>query len=218
MLKRVDPYGSFDDAMRALDNGGAFLDVFARKGDGVVVGSELAKAAGAGRKAIMQALFLDVALSALDSEHRDAVRSRLEPRLRRRMEAARPEPMSPGKFEKRAEPGRAYVVLGDAVKPPGGNGVGLHRRRDAGGRFPGAGLQWDVPILPDYEVVYVRDDSARSSAACDVLVHRTSSPLLRGRVRIAGVAATYVFSSNLNTNRPPWERTFLLPAYVASLG
>jgi len=219
-LTEVGPFRTFDDAMRVLDNGGRFFDLCARAADGVLTTGEVARAAGTGvtTPAVLSALFLATALADLAEDDRRRVVERLDAKLRRLRDRVRVASIAAHRFAADAEAGAGCLVEGDAEGTL--RDVGIYRT----GRpriFVPSGIlrpiEWTATILPDYGVARLRDGSSAHDPSCDVLVRREFAASLRGSVRVAGIAARYVFRTDRFVNAPLAGRAFLLPAYVTRL-
>lgn len=64
-MREIKPYKTLKGAKAALDNGGRFLNLFARAGDDRITSDELTKAAGVFLHESLAFLFLDMALADL---------------------------------------------------------------------------------------------------------------------------------------------------------
>ncbi|MGD8499894.1 MAG: hypothetical protein PVJ86_04560, partial [Phycisphaerales bacterium] len=81
-MKQIVPYKTLQGALKALDNGGRFYNVFAKARDEVITDSELYKAAGVFSRQTHAFLFFELALSDLSEAGRDQVIQHLSPELR----------------------------------------------------------------------------------------------------------------------------------------
>jgi len=81
-MKEVNPYKTVSGALKALDNGGRFYNIFTKSGDGTITNSELCKAAGVVSGKDKTFLFFNLALSDLSGNQHKEVISNLSPELR----------------------------------------------------------------------------------------------------------------------------------------
>lgn len=100
-MKIIRPYQTVEGALRALDNGGRFFNIFTSAGDDVVTSAELKKAAGVFSSDQAAYLFFAMALADLDEGDRREVESRLDPGLRNGLRLLGPKVVSPVEFSAR---------------------------------------------------------------------------------------------------------------------
>jgi hypothetical protein len=213
-MRVIVPYGSVEEALRGLDNGGGLLDVLSRAGDGVIDRRELVHAAGHAAPDLLPALFLEIATSRLSETDVAAVRSRLSETLTRRVGAERPPVIAPSRFAARAEIGRGCLVAGVATRRRPSEELGRYTRPGLAARGGGPRSLGELPVLEDHDLVELAEAPGDADGGCQALVRRRESDAMRGAVLVAGVAVRYVFRRG-EAQAP--ERLVLLPAFCASL-
>jgi hypothetical protein len=109
------PYRTARGALKALDNGGRFFNLFAHAGDEVVDAVELARAAGVFSSGIEAFLHFDMALMDLAPEERGQVVAALAPDLLARYTAERPTILAPSAVEAQGRAGSPTIVTGYPV-------------------------------------------------------------------------------------------------------
>lgn len=77
-MKQIIPYSTQKEALKILDNGGKFYNVFARAGDDVISKEELSKVVGLFCSKRQMILFLELAISCLSEDDQTAIISRLD--------------------------------------------------------------------------------------------------------------------------------------------
>ena len=95
LMRIIQPYKTLLGAMRALDNGGRFYNLFTSSGDQVVTAAELKKVAGVFRDDLAAALFLALATSELDGTEQRRVIQALGPKARAMHQRHRPAQLEP---------------------------------------------------------------------------------------------------------------------------
>jgi len=111
-MKQIVPYRTLQGALKALDNGGRFYNVFTKAKDEVITDSELYKAAGVFSDKAQAFLFFELALSGLSEVDRDRVIQRLSGELRSAYLRERPKHTEIEVFEKTVRETDAVVVTG----------------------------------------------------------------------------------------------------------
>ena len=81
-MKRIEPYASSNFAMKDLDNGGRFYNLWTRADDGIISSAELAKVGGLFNDKQKMILYLQMALSKLESSEKSIVLNRLDENLK----------------------------------------------------------------------------------------------------------------------------------------
>ncbi|MDQ1086409.1 hypothetical protein [Siphonobacter sp. SORGH_AS_1065] len=65
-MEEIKPYTTFEEALRDLDNGGHFYNLFTQAEDDIITQAELSKVSGVFFAKQQMILFLEMALSKLD--------------------------------------------------------------------------------------------------------------------------------------------------------
>ncbi len=89
-MKKITPYLTREEALQALDNGGRFYNLFSSAGDDVLTTAEVGKVAGVitGRQEAI--LFLELALSRLSVEDKQAILEKADKTLAKAYEKYSP--------------------------------------------------------------------------------------------------------------------------------
>lgn len=77
-MKKIVPFKDVDDAITQLDNGGRFYNLLTKADDGVITTAELGKVGGIFNDKQQMILFLELSLSRLNEEQRQAVILKLD--------------------------------------------------------------------------------------------------------------------------------------------
>lgn len=80
-MKEIKPFRSYDEAIKSLDNGGHFYNVFTKAKDETISSAELRKAAGVFSSKQSMILYLELSLSALSALNREHVINHLSEEL-----------------------------------------------------------------------------------------------------------------------------------------
>ena len=81
-MKRIEPYASSNFAMKDLDNGGRFYNLWTKADDGVISSAELAKVGGLFNDKQKMILYLQMALSKMEDAEKSIVLNRLDENLK----------------------------------------------------------------------------------------------------------------------------------------
>ena len=111
-VRLVQPYKTLSGALRALDNGGRFFNLFTRRGDQVVSVAELKKVAGVYGQDQAAALFFELSTAELDGHDRRRLTEALGPKARKVHQRHRPQQLDAQDFAERAKAGKGYLVEG----------------------------------------------------------------------------------------------------------
>lgn len=111
-MREVIPYKTVPGALKALDNGGRFYNIFTKADDGTITDSEMFKAAGVVSGSDKAFLFFSLALAHLDSDQQQVIISRLSTDLRVRFLQSRPQRVEIEDFDQVAKPAQSVIVDG----------------------------------------------------------------------------------------------------------
>jgi hypothetical protein len=114
-MREIKPYKTFRGALRALDNGGRFYNLFARSGDDLVEPAELARTAGVYSSDTRALLHFEMGIMGLPPKEREQVVSSLSAQLQDKYLAERPRILSPTEVEEKGQAGEAAIVSGYPV-------------------------------------------------------------------------------------------------------
>ena len=114
-MRNIVPYKTMHGALRALDNGGRFFNLFADADDKVIEPSELARATGSLSLSAKTFLHYEMALLELPPEQQAETTALLSPELRKKYEIHRPQTMAPSSVEVEGKEGMPAIVSGFPV-------------------------------------------------------------------------------------------------------
>lgn len=114
-MRELIPYRSLNGALRALDNGGRFYNLFAKSGDDIVDPAELARAAGVHSSGTRAFLHFEMAISDLPVHQRKEIVSQLSPDLLEKYSHQRPNLLAPSAVETQGRAGQTTIVSGFPV-------------------------------------------------------------------------------------------------------
>lgn len=176
-MREIIPYKSRNGAVRALDNGGRFYNLFSTARDLVVDHPELARATGSLSLGTKAFLFFEMALMDLDPEQRAEVIALLEPELRERYQSERPQNLLPSRVESKGEPGLPAIVTGYPIF--------VEKRSEFKGFvFLVVPIVMMIPITDQFDVYEVFDSP-------DMMTPRTVVATARGSKRLDGVFSRF---------------------------
>ena len=204
-MREVTPYKTLRGAVRALDNGGRFYNLFAKADDQVVDAGELARAAGAsGDRAI---LFFEMALMALPAEERSQVRSLLSPALLAKCEERRPAILAPSAVEAVGEKETPTIVTGYPVFVE-------DKTQFAGFIVLVTPVIALIPIMDQFDVYEVFDTPGRREPRTVIATTRGSKRLDGIHARFGGVLKELQFDDKTGKE----HGLYLETAYYTPLG
>lgn len=94
-MKKITPYQNTQEAIKSLDNGGRFYNILTKAKDGVISKSEIGKVGGIFNDKQKMILFLELAISNLDQESKNAIISKLEEDLQLVYKKYKPQDLLP---------------------------------------------------------------------------------------------------------------------------
>ena len=111
-MKKIVPYKRYGNALKALDNGGRFYNLFTSAEDEIVTKQELAKVAGVfGNKQLMF-LFLEMAVSDLQDSDRQSIMRHLSADLRAEYTQNAPQQLLPSEADERGVAAKTAIITG----------------------------------------------------------------------------------------------------------
>lgn len=203
-MREVRPYRTLEGAVRALDNGGRFYNLFANAEDGLVEPGELARAAGAsGTRAI---LFFEMALADLSPAERAGVETLMTPALRARYETRRPRILLPSVVEQQGEEGTPAIVTGYPYFLE-------DRTQLQGFIIMVTPVVMFIPIMDQFDVYEVFESPDRQEPRTVIATTRGSKRLEGVQTRFAGVLQKLQFEDKTGKG----HGLFLETAYYTPL-
>ncbi len=183
-MQEVKPYSSIDEALKALDNGGRFYNIFTKADDGLISKSELSKIAGlfSGKQRMM--LFLELSLSKMTTENKQQIIEKLDTGLQKAYQSFKPKTCS------------VKEVLNEGTISSNTIITGIPKLKSQKDEFKGfvitpvAGPNHITtftltPIIDQYDVYELKDESSDESL---VIAHvRGTEKLPEKRLSLAGV-------------------------------
>ena len=207
-MRKIDPYKTLAGALRALDNGGRFYNLFTQAGDKVVSATELKKVAGVFRDDQAAALFFELATAELDERARRGVMDALGPEARAIQRRHRPLRLEPAEFAAQARAGVGYLVEGRVRKFDDVTVTGMIFIPIM------VGKTMTMMMVPtqDYFTVYELDGPA-PGVECLVLTPKQNAQMI-GRHRFSGIAK----EAEVGTGKRKIKRLRLEPQYYTPIG
>ncbi len=111
-MKKVIPYKRYSNALKALDNGGRFYNIFTKAEDDNVTQAELAKVAGVHGNKQLMFLFLEMALQDLEEGDREALGRTLSKELQAARAQHAPQHLLPSEADEQGVPSKTAIITG----------------------------------------------------------------------------------------------------------
>ncbi|MEE2888023.1 MAG: hypothetical protein VX951_11400 [Planctomycetota bacterium] len=111
-MKKVIPYKHYDGALKALDNGGRFYNLFTKARDEEVSPAELAKVAGVFSDRQKMFLFLEMAVHDLEEANKQSLYGNLSTSLRAEHAEHRPQALLPSEADERGVAAKTAIITG----------------------------------------------------------------------------------------------------------
>ena len=111
-MQTVTPYREYDGALRSLDNGGRFYNIFTRADDDEVSPVELAKAAGVYSDRQKMFLFYEMAVRDLGEDDKQSLFDSLSEDLQAAYQEHRPQSLLPSEADSKGVASRSAVLTG----------------------------------------------------------------------------------------------------------
>ena len=190
-MKEIVPYKTVQGALKALDNGGRFYNVFTKARDEVISDSELFKAAGVFSGKDKAFLFFEMALSDLSEIQREHVIKHLSDELREDYFAERPRHTEVEVFEQEVQEKDAVIVAGYPVF--------LEDRTRFSGfimipMYTGKTMSFTmIPIFDKFDVYEVYADSGLTGAKTIIATMRGSKRLDTALTTFGGIVKELKF-------------------------
>lgn len=111
-MKEISPFRSYDEAIKSLDNGGHFYNVFTKAKDETISSAELRKAAGVFLSKQSMILFLELSLSGLSALNKEQVINHLSKELTEVYNKQKPVNLSSFQEISHADPNKTILLKG----------------------------------------------------------------------------------------------------------
>ena len=190
-MRMVTPYKTFQAALRALDNGGRFYDLFAKARDEKIAISEISRLAGVFTSYSSAFLFFDLAIYQLSPREKHRLVSSFSEFQAAMYRANGPVHLTPSEIDNTGKAGSTAIVAGHIRH--------VERREEFGGfiMMPmmagSSSLPMMVPIYDQFDVYEVHD--AQSQGLSGTLVATSRGSRFRGdaAVRLGGYLRALAF-------------------------
>jgi hypothetical protein len=202
-MEKVAPYKNINDAMRSLDNGGRFYNLFTKAEDGLISQAELSKIGGIFNDKQKAVLFLEVSLSKLKRTEKEIIISKLDEKLRIAYVKYKAQNLLPSEVPEKG------ILSSNIIL------TGIPKLIDSKADFNGfimIPIMVDkitmfsmIPLIDAYDVYELRD---KKSSETFIIAHSKSSKKLPSeKMSIAGVL------KKLEKNEKEKQKTFLEASY-----
>lgn len=182
-MQKLAPYNNLEDALKLLDNGGNFYNLFTKAEDGVISLAEVGKIAGLFNDRQQNILFLEMSIENLEQAQKDKILGSLDDELKTAFRKYKSQHLLP------SEANQYGVVSSNAII------TGIPKLTTSSTKFSGfimipimAGGAMSftlIPIMEKYDIYEVRDES--SSEDFLIAHSKSSSKLPEERMKIGGV-------------------------------
>jgi hypothetical protein len=182
-MNNITPFYSSVDAIKALDNGGRFYNLFTKAEDGVISKSELARTGGVFSDHDKMMLYLEMSLSELGQSARENVLSHLDDKLHKYYLENIPAKLSLDKVQEIGAKSQTAIISGEVS--------GMFSKSDSPGFIIVPVMIGSVPTymmspITDQYIVY--PIQSKESDQTLVLAYPKGKPELpTGRVSVGGV-------------------------------
>ena len=209
-MKTIQPYKTVAGALRALDNGGRFFNLFTSAGDDVVTSAELKKAAGVFSSDQSAYLFFAMALFDFDDGSRGEVEGRLDSGLRDGFGRLGPKVVAPAEFDTQRSL-KSCIVEGYPRRVADKDVEGFMTMPIQVGQVT---TMMMIPTSESYQVYEIYETRAQTGACCRVMWPKSPwSPGKGARVRFGGIAK----QENATEKKHSSKRSILEPRYYTLL-
>lgn len=209
-MRKLRPYASTQAALKALDNGGRFYNIFTSAGDDEVTSAELKKAAGVFGSSQMAYLFFAMATAELQPAARRSVESSLSPDLKRALSKLRPRELQIADFGDQAMNGRSCIIEGYSKK------ASKHVARSLvmiPMQVGNVTSMMPVPSEQVFDVFHIYADRGRQGPCVPLMIRKGQWQPRRHAVRWGGVMRPFVDEKG----KARGEGYYLEPQYYTEL-
>lgn len=113
-MEEIKPYATAEEAIRDLDNGGRFYNLFTKAEDDVITAAELSKVSGAFFGKQQMILFLEMALSRLNATDKAEVLSKLDESLQSHYQTYKPQTLASLQANEKGKLTSSTIITGIA--------------------------------------------------------------------------------------------------------
>ncbi|WP_198555282.1 hypothetical protein [Siphonobacter sp. SORGH_AS_0500] len=111
-MEEIKPYTTFEEALRDLDNGGRFYNLFTQAADDIITQAELSKVSGMFFAKQQMILFLEMALSKLDETEKAEVLSKLDESLQSCYQQYKPQRLASLRTDEKGKLTSSTIITG----------------------------------------------------------------------------------------------------------
>ena len=208
-MKEIIPYHNPEVAMKELDNGGRFYNLFTKADDGKVTSAELGKAAGVFSDKQRMILYLEMAIDKLDQEAKPHVINSLSEDLKTAYDRYSPQHLLPSEAKTQGNIAGSTIITG----------IPEHISNFSG--FDGfiivpvisnnSMVMMMIPIFDQYEVYKIYDEEEHSREF--IIAHSKGMTLPEKKIKCGGVLKSLKNGSAENAK----ETVFLETIYYTLL-
>jgi hypothetical protein len=202
-MKKVIPYNTIAEAKASLDNGGRFYNVLSQPDDGVISQAEVAKVAGLFNAKQKMVLFLDLAISELESTEQEELISNLSDEFKPIYEKYKSTNLLPSEADKNGWLS-SNVIISGTPKLLGAD------KAFKGFVMVSAGKTFTlIPIIDKYAMYEIRDDA---SSATFIIAHIKGETTLPAKtIKVGGVLKQLkVAKDDENASKKFLEATYFM--------
>jgi hypothetical protein len=204
-MREIKPYKTLQGAKAALDNGGRFLNLWARAGDDRITSDELTKAAGVFLHESLAFLFLDMALADLPKAQQQQVVDLLTREVGERYHFGGPKSIKPSQATKE-KPGKLIIIEG----VPAYVEEAVQKRQSF--MYIGDGIMIPIMIDEHFQTYNLKDDQATRSPPLPMIMARRAKRLEEGAARFGGLLKEFTLEGN-----PRKKGVYFEPVYFTRL-
>ena len=182
-MQTISPYVNYENALKVLDNGGRFYNLFTKAEDGVITAAEIGKTAGVFSNKQQNILFLEAALLKLKQSDKINVLAKLDGKLKVDYNTFKPQYLRPSEVNEKGKIASGLIA------------TGVPKLIDSKTDFNGFIIipimtgkvmtMTMIPIYENYDVYELRDEK---TAEGFIIAHsKSKNKLLEEKVTIAGI-------------------------------
>jgi hypothetical protein len=182
-MKKIEPFRNFNDALSNLDNGGRFYNILTKADDGIISKAELGKVGGIFYDKQQMILFLELSISKLDAEKRNAVISKLEENLKKLYIKYKPVELLPSEAHTKGIIAANTIITGvPTLIESKSQFVGFIMIPIVTGKVTTFTM---IPLIDMYDVYEIRDEASDENF---LIAHtKGATKLPRKKIKVAGV-------------------------------
>jgi len=150
-MEKIIPFRNEAEALKSLDNGGRFYNVFTKANDDIITPQEVGKVAGVFFEPQQSVLFLTLAMSGLTETVKESIRSRFNDRLQKADQTFKPQEIITPPTNIRDLVGRNVIVNGVPALTESSSKLSGFILVPAGKAFT------MIPVIDSYDIYEIRN-------------------------------------------------------------